>query len=61
MNQIVNRSYSFPVAIIDQPTIFAKQSEYYISIDKTVAVLSAFPIFLHDYYGNVGIKKRIQR
>ena len=59
MNEVINSSYEFPIAIVDQITIFNKQLEKYINIDKTVAVLSAFPIFLHDYYGNEELKKRL--
>ena len=60
MNNVVNNSYEFPDEIIDQLTIFNKQIEKHINIDKTVAVLSSFPIFLHDYYGNEDLKKRIE-
>ncbi len=60
MNKVVNDRYSFPNSIIDQPTIFSKQLEKYIKIDATVAVLSAFPVFLHDYYGNDAMKKRLE-
>lgn len=60
MNEIVNNSYGFPNDIIEQLVIFNNQLEKYIKIDETVAVLSSFPVFLHDYYGNEGIKKRIE-
>jgi hypothetical protein len=60
MNDIVNDINQFPISIIDQLTIFGKQIEKYISKDKTVSVLSAFPIFLHDYYGNEELRKRIE-
>ncbi len=60
MNKIVNDVYVLPDAIVNQLTIFNKQLEKHINIDQTVAVLSAFPIFLHDYYGNEGIKKRLE-
>ncbi len=60
MNDIVNDTYQLPNAIIDQLTIFNKQIEKYINKDKTVAVLSAFPIFLHDYYGNEELRKKIE-
>jgi hypothetical protein len=60
MNEVVNDSYNFPTTIIDQLTIFNKQLEKYININKKVAVLSAFPIFLHDYYGNEEIKNRLK-
>lgn len=61
MNKIVNNSYIFPSNVIDQLTIFNNQFKKYINIDKTVAILSAFPVFLHDYYGNNEIKKRIEQ
>ncbi len=60
MNDIVNDTYQLPNAIIDQLTIFNKQIEKYINKDKTVAVLSAFPVFLHDYYGNEELRKKIE-
>lgn len=60
MNEIVNSVYEFPVEIVDQLTIFNKQLEKYINVDQTVSVLSAFPVFLHDYYGNEELKKRLK-
>lgn len=60
MNELINNTYKFPAEIVDQLTIFNKQLEKHISTDKTVAVLSAFPIFLHDYYGNEELKKRLE-
>lgn len=60
MNDIVNDTYQLPISIIDQLTIFSKQIEKHINKDKTVAILSAFPIFLHDYYGNEELIKRIE-
>lgn len=59
MNILVNNTYELPNAIIDQLTIFNNQIEKYINKDKTVAVLSAFPVFLHDYYGNEEMKQRL--
>jgi hypothetical protein len=59
MNFVVNSSFGFPIELIFQDIIFSKQLEKYININSTIAVLSAFPIFLHDYYGNEEIKKRI--
>jgi len=60
MNMIINDLYEFPTLIVEQSIIFNKQLEKYINIDLTVAVLSAFPIFLHDYYGNIELKKRLE-
>lgn len=51
MNFIGNTDFSFPNNLIPQNEIFIKQLEKYINIDATVAVLSAFPIFIFDYYG----------
>ena len=59
-NKIVNNSFSYPLELIDQDTIFKNQLAKYISIDNTVGVLSGFPLFLHDYYGNELIKKLIE-
>ena len=53
MNQIVNDIYELPIEIIDQLTVFSNQLDKYIKIDSTVSILSSFPIFLHDYYGNI--------
>jgi len=59
MNEIVYDLYEFPNVIVDQPTIFQKQIEKHIKVDQTVSVLSSFPVFLHDYYGNVDLKSRL--
>jgi hypothetical protein len=59
MNLIVYNSYEFPAQIVNQLIIFNKQMEKYLSIDNTVSVLSAFPVFLHDYYGNEELKRRL--
>lgn len=58
-NFIVHDSFAFPNELITQPYLFSKQLEKYINPLSVVAVLSAFPIFLHDYYGNDAMKKRI--
>lgn len=60
MNYIVLSYYTTPEEIFDQLTIFSKQLEKYIEPNSVVSVLSAFPVFLHDYYGNVGIIERIK-
>lgn len=53
MNYIVFDLFEFPQKIVSQDLIFSRQIEKYISNEKpTVAVLSAFPVFIHDYYGN---------
>lgn len=60
MNEVVNNIYMFPLEIIDQQTIFKSQLEKYIIIERSVVALSAFPIFLHDYYGNEEMKVRLK-
>lgn len=59
MNYIVIDRFIFPNTLFLQNEIFEKQLEKYIKIDSTVAVLSAFPIFLHDYFGNKGLRDRL--
>jgi len=59
MNFIVNDNFIMPSIIIEQPTIFENQKAKYIDIDSTVAVLSAFPIFLLDYYGVQKMKSMV--
>ena len=59
MNYIVNNVFELPNTIFQQSIIFNKQLEKYKNIDQTIAVLSAFPVFLVDYYGSKEIKKRI--
>lgn len=49
-NFIVNNKYIFPENIIEQLDVFYQQLATY-NTDKQVYSLSAFPIFLLDYYG----------
>lgn len=51
MNYIISNNYSFPIQNSTQGEIFDQQLAKYINMDNTVAVLSAFPVFLFDYYG----------
>ena len=58
MNFIVNDSYVFPQKAESQQDIFSKQLEKHINQKcPMVAVLSAFPVFIHDYYGTLNTKK----
>ena len=60
MNYIVADNYNFPTQYFSQLSIFEKQLEkYLIKTEKRVAVLSAFPIFVYDYFGNEKISKFI--
>lgn len=52
MNSIVNDSYYYPSKLEHQASIFDSQLKKFISKEcPTVAVLSAFPVFIHDYFG----------
>ena len=57
MNFIMDDHYMLPTENKTQFNLFLKQLEKYIAVDATVAVLSAFPIFLFDYYGYKSISK----
>ena len=59
MNFIVFDKFEFPGGIIDPLTIFNFQLKKYINMDQTIAVLSSFPIFLHDYYGNKELRNLV--
>jgi len=59
-NFIVNDTFEFPKNIIEQLKILEKQKEKYIDTEEKVGVLSAFPLFLLDYYGVNSISKRIE-
>lgn len=52
MNELVNEVFSMPDELVSQLDVFNKQMEKHISKKcPCVAVLSAFPIFVLDYYG----------
>ncbi|MCZ2085772.1 MAG: hypothetical protein LC112_16000 [Flavobacteriales bacterium] len=52
MNYICNDKYNLPDKLITQSEIFSKQLEKHIIPENKVSVLSSFPPFIHDYYGN---------
>lgn len=51
LNFIINKTFSFPKINYNQAQIFESQRNKYISANNNIAVLSAFPVFLSDYYG----------
>ena len=60
MNYLVNDSYSMPQNNEAQSTIFENQYTKYINHKcPKVAVLSAFPIYVLDYYGVEGLTKKL--
>ncbi len=61
LNFIINDSFSFPEKIVEQLDIFNTQLNKYINQKNEVAVLSAFPILLLDYYGVKGLYNQISK
>lgn len=60
MNYLVNEQFAFPEKTEWQSTIFEKQLEKHINHKcPMVAVLSAFPIYVLDYFGVNTLKKRL--
>jgi hypothetical protein len=61
MNYLVNDVFDLPIQIELQSVIFSKQMEKHINHKcPKVAVLSAFPIYVLDYYGVETLKKKLK-
>ena len=61
MNYLVHDVFDLPKQIESQSEIFSKQLEKYINHKcPEVAVLSAFPIYVLDYYGVETLKKKLK-
>ena len=61
LNFIVNDDYRFPERYISQEEIFDSQLQKYIEPKGEVAVLSAFPVVVLDYYGVEKIRSLVGR
>ena len=62
MNYLVNEQFAFPEKTELQSTIFESQLEKHINHKcPMVAVLSAFPIYILDYFGVNTLKKKLDR
>jgi hypothetical protein len=59
LHYIVSGEYMLPVGRISQASLFASQYEQFIKPSRCVAVLSAFPVFLQDYFGVEGLRERV--
>ena len=61
MNYLVNRRFELPNKIESQELIFEKQLEKHI-LHKCpkVAVLSAFPVYVLDYFGADTLKEKLE-
>lgn len=61
VNYLLTGECKFPQQQFEQSDIFSKQLEKHIEPYGTVAVLSAFPILLLDYYGATKLQERIRQ
>lgn len=52
MNYLCENKFTLPEKLFTQLEIFLNQEAKYINPHKKVSILSAFPVFIHDYYGN---------
>ena len=59
MNYLCIDEFELPNQLFNQLEIFYNQIEKYISPHNKVTILSAFPIFIHDYYGNENTLSKI--
>lgn len=59
LNFITTDNYAFPHRTFEQLEVFEAQLEKYINPENKVAVLSAFPVLLLDYYGAKGLYNKI--
>lgn len=58
-NYVMTGSYSVSEAYYEQVELFQQQDEQYIQPTETIAVLSAFPLFLADYFGATDLLQRL--
>ena len=60
MNYLVNDVFDIPLKTEPQSSIFSKQLEKHINHKcPEVAVLSAFPLYVLDYYGVEGLRRKM--
>ena len=60
MNYLCNDTHELPNTLISQLEIFSKQLEKHIIPSNKVKILSSFPPFIHDYYGNENIIAKLK-
>ena len=62
MNYLVNDVFDFPANTEPQSSIFSMQLEKHVNHKcPEVAVLSAFPIYVLDYYGVEGLRRKMAK
>lgn len=60
-NELVNNKFDIPEELLQQPDIFNKQLEKHINHKcPKVAVLSAFPLYVLDFFGCERLKKKLE-
>ena len=60
MNYLVNNNFDMPTQVVPQREIFSKQQEKHINHKcPEVAVLSALPIYVLDYYGVETLRRKL--
>lgn len=61
-NYVLNDVYSRPAVLLGQSELFQSQQRKYISRScPVVAVLSAFPLFVQDYYGVDRLNEKLEK
>jgi hypothetical protein len=60
MNNLCVSKFTLPDQLFTQIEIFQNQKDKFITPHKKVSILSAFPVFIHDYYGNEKTKSKIK-
>lgn len=60
MNNLCVSTFTLPKQLFTQLEIFQNQETRFIIPYKKVSILSAFPVFIHDYYGNVKTLSKIE-
>jgi len=62
MNHLVNDAFELPISLQSQTVIFNKQLQKHIHQKcPKVAVLSAIPLFVLDYFGCEKLRKKLER
>ncbi|MFY1021000.1 hypothetical protein [Ectopseudomonas khazarica] len=61
LGKLMTDNFQLPTEYYDQTSIFERQLEKHIIPSKEVSVLSAFPIFLLDYYGHSKFCENLER
>lgn len=61
LNYMMLQNFSFPLTVFSQDRLLKVQTENYINVNQTIAVVSAFPAFLHEYFNLDDLRKMIEK